>query len=154
MQARINRKEVYRQFPALPQGLGLIGEAVKHTQLDPKLINLLEIRSSQINRCGFCLDMHINETLKLGENRQRLDVLPAWREVPWFSDKEKAALNWCERLTNLNNNQVTDADFEQMQQYFTDLEIIAITAAVIKINSWNRVVAAMHFVPSRQDQAT
>ena len=150
MQTRIEQKQVYRQFPAIPKGLGLIAEAVKNTSLDPKLIQLLEIRASQLNRCAFCLDMHFSEALTLGEDRQRLDVLPAWREVNWFSEQEQAAMNWCEMLTTLNNNQVTEQDYQQLQAHFSELEIIAITATIIKINSWNRVVAAMHFIPEKK----
>ena len=102
--SRINQAKVYRLFPALPQGLGLIADAVDNTILDKRLICLLEIRASQINGCGFCLDMHFKHARDLGEDQQRLDVIAAWREVPWFSEQEAAALNLCERLGDYCEN--------------------------------------------------
>ncbi|HAO24478.1 MULTISPECIES: carboxymuconolactone decarboxylase family protein [unclassified Methylophaga] len=148
--SRINQAKVYRLFPALPQGLGLIADAVDNIILDKRLICLLEIRASQINGCGFCLDMHFKHARDLGEDQQRLDVIAAWREVPWFSEQEAAALNLCERLTQLPSHQVSEADYSDLSQHFSETERIALVATIVKINSWNRIVAAFHFIPERK----
>lgn len=150
MSTRINQSKVYRLFPALPQGLTLIADAVEETAIDKRLICLLEIRSSQINGCGFCLDMHFKHARELGEDQQRLDVIAAWREVPWFSEQENAALHLCELLTQLPSNRVSDEDFSRLSQHFSEAEIIALVSTIVKINSWNRVVAAFHFIPQRE----
>jgi AhpD family alkylhydroperoxidase len=151
VEERISHDDAHRQFPAIAKGLGVIEEEANKV-LDKRLVCLLQIRSSQINRCGFCLDMHFEEAIKSGEEQRRLDVLPAWREVPWFSKKEKAALNWCELLTDLPNNRVTDDDFNVMRANFSEHEILVVTAMILNINSWNRVVAAMHFIPERKEE--
>lgn len=148
--SRIIQSKVYRLFPALPQGLTLIADGVDEAAIDERLVCLLEIRASQINGCGFCLNMHFQHARDLGEEQQRLDVIAAWREVPWFSEQEAAALNLCERLTQLPDNQVSEQDYSGLSQYFSETEIIALVATIVKINSWNRVVAAFHFIPERQ----
>ncbi|MDO8826224.1 carboxymuconolactone decarboxylase family protein [Methylophaga sp.] len=149
--SRINQAKVYRLFPALPQGLGLIADAVDNTSLDKRLICLLEIRASQINGCGFCLDMHFKHARELGEDQQRLDVIAAWREVPWFSEQEAAALNLCELLTKLPSQRVSQEDFDRLNQHFSEAEMIALVSTIVKINSWNRVVATFHFIPQRDN---
>lgn len=148
--SRITQAKVYRLFPALPKGLTLIADAVDEAIIDKRLICLLEIRSSQINSCAFCLDMHFSHARELGEDQQRLDVIAAWREVPWFSEQERVALHLCELLTQLPSSQVAEADYAQLSLHFSEAEIIALVATIVKINSWNRVVAAFHFIPPRQ----
>lgn len=93
--------------------------------------------------------MHFQHARELGEDQQRLDVIAAWREVPWFSEQEAAALNLCEQLTQLPSHRVSEEDFARLSLYFSEVEIIALVATIVKINSWNRVVTAFHFIPER-----
>jgi len=151
MQQRINPSRAYGLFPVLPKALTSIADAVDETGLDKRLICLLEIRASQMNGCGYCLNMHYQHARELGEQQQRLDVLSAWREVPWFNERETAALHLCELLTELSSNHVTDADYARLKQHFSETEIIALVATILKINSWNRVVATLHFIPERNE---
>lgn len=150
MNERIPQARFYRQYPALPTALIHVAEELRKAQLSATLIQLLETRASQINGCGYCLNMHCEDARKSGEDQQRLDVLSAWREVPWFDAAERAALDWCETLTRIPEGHATDAQFEELKNHFSEEQIVAITAAVIVINSWNRVVAAFHFIPRRR----
>ncbi len=152
MNKRISQAKFYKQYSVLPTALMKVAEDIKNSDLSPSLIHLIETRASQINGCGFCLDMHNDEARKAGEDQQRLDVLSAWREVPWFDAAERAALDWCETLTLVSQGHATDAQFEEMSKHFSEEKIVAITAAIITINSWNRVVAAMHFIPKRRSK--
>lgn len=146
MQARIELRRVYDFRPELPKALIDLTNAVSST-IGDQLLHLMKIRCSQINGCAFCLHMHTAEARRQGENQHRLDTLSAWRETSWFSDKERAALALSESLTNLPNTGVSDEVFSDLQSHFSEQEITDLTVAIIVINGWNRVVAAMRFVP-------
>jgi AhpD family alkylhydroperoxidase len=120
-------------------------EAVHTSGVDPKLVELIFLRVSQINGCAFCADMHSHDLLKAGEDQQRLNTLAAWREIPFFTEQERAALNWAERFTDLKNpdGEKEDAAFALMQQHFSEAEIANITFAVAIINAWNRLGVSM-----------
>lgn len=149
MTTRIAPDRAFKLFPKIPESLYSLAEAVEGTSVSKRLLFLLEIRASQLNGCAFCLDMHNKAAREAGEDQQRLDVVSAWRNVPWFSEQERAALAWCEKLTLLADQHPSDEDFESMRQHFSEEEVLAITALILKINSWNRVVAALHFIPER-----
>jgi AhpD family alkylhydroperoxidase len=116
---------------------GLSAEAQKN--LDHSLFHLVEIRASQINGCAYCIDMHTKEARAAGETEQRIYALNAWRETPFFTDKERAALEWTEAVTLVADSNVPDDVFERVKKQFSDDEIVALTFAVIVINSWNRL---------------
>ncbi|MBP0599128.1 carboxymuconolactone decarboxylase family protein [Herbaspirillum sp. LeCh32-8] len=120
-------------------------EAVHTSGVDPKLLELIFLRVSQINGCAFCADMHSHDLLKSGEDQQRLNTLAAWREIAFFTEQERAALNWAERFTDLKNQdgEQEDAAFALMQQHFSESEIANITFAVAIINAWNRLGVSM-----------
>lgn len=103
-----------------------------------QLVELLSFRVSQINGCAVCLEMHSKELLAKGESAQRLFLLNAWRETPFFSEKERAALEWAEALTLLEENHVPDSVFEEVASHFTETELIDLTLAVTFINTANR----------------
>ncbi len=103
------------------------------------LIELLSFRVSQINGCAYCLDMHSKELLAKGESAQRLFVMDAWRETPFFSEKERAVLAWAEALTLLDENCVPDAVYEEVAKHFTESELVDLTYAVTLINTANRL---------------
>ena len=120
-------------------------EVVHQSGVDPKLLELVFLRVSQINGCAFCVDMHSHDLLQKGEDQQRLNTLAAWREIPFFTDAERAALNWAERFTHLHQQDADkeDAAFVQLQQHFNDTEIANLTFAVAIINAWNRLGVSM-----------
>ena len=117
--------------------LKLSFESQKH--LEHSLLRLVEIRASQINGCAYCLDMHTKDARGAGETEQRIYTLDAWRETPFFTDRERAALEWTEAVTLVAETRVPDAVFEQVRQQFSEEELVELTFAVIVINSWNRL---------------
>ena len=108
-------------------------------ELDPKLFELVKIRASQINGCAYCLDMHTKDARAAGETEQRIYALSAWRETPFFTDRERAALEWTESLTRVADTHVPDDVYERASSLFTEAELVALTFGVIVINSWNRL---------------
>lgn len=107
--------------------------------IENHLIELLSFRVSQMNGCAFCLDMHSKELLAKGESSQRLFVMAAWREAPFFSEKERAVLDWAEALTKLDGSRVPDDVYNEVAKYFTETELIDLTLAVTAINTANRL---------------
>lgn len=112
---------------------------VHKSGLEHKLYELVKTRASQINGCAFCLDMHTKDARKAGETEQRLYALNAWRETPFYTDRERAALAWTEALTLIADNDVPDALYEETRKYFDEKEIISLTMAIVAINGWNRL---------------
>jgi AhpD family alkylhydroperoxidase len=125
---------------ASPESYQAVSALEKHVRatVDKMLLHLLKLRASQINRCAFCIDMHVKEALDDGEDPQRLHLLPAWRETPIYSEKERALLAWTEALTLLPDAGAPDEVFEGMKAHFTDAQIVELTVAVGMINLWNR----------------
>ena len=115
--------------------------------LEPALLELVKIRASQINGCGFCLDMHTKDARHAGETEQRLYLVSCWREAPIYSDREKAALAWTEAVTRLENQQVPDQVYEYARAQFNEDELVRLTLAVVAINGWNRFNCAFNTVP-------
>jgi AhpD family alkylhydroperoxidase len=109
------------------------------SSVDNQLIELLSLRVSQINGCAACLEMHSKALLAKGESTQRLILLDAWRETPFYSEKERAALEWAEAVTTLEGRQVSDDVYEKVAQHFTEAELIDLTIAVTFINTANRL---------------
>ncbi len=107
--------------------------------LEPKLMELVKLRASQINSCAYCIDMHTKELRAKGESEQRLYLLETWREAPFFSEREAAALAWTEAVTRLPDGQVPDEAFEQARRYFSETELVDLTLAIVAINGWNRL---------------
>ena len=106
---------------------------------DAKLRALIDLRVSQINGCAFCLDMHANEARHAGESQQRLDCLAAWREAPFFTDRERAALAWAESLTLIADTHAPDDVYAEVRKHFPEKELVDLTAAIGMINLWNRL---------------
>ena len=146
MQERISRNTVYQAQPALLSSLLGLGEAAANG-LEKSLVHLVKLRASQINGCAFCQHMHTQEARNDGERQVRLDVLPAWREVPLFSERERAALYWTEKLTRLSNGGVPQTDFDELAAQFTQAEMVDLMCIIVTINAWNRVAVGFHFIP-------
>lgn len=122
--------------------------------LDHKLTHLVKMRASQINGCAYCIDMHSIDARALGESEQRLYALDAWRETPFFSDRERAALAWAEAITRVGETHVPDAVFEEVRKYFSEKEIVDLTIVATTINMWNRIAISMRAVPGRYHPQT
>ena len=112
--------------------------------LEKSLIELVKMHTSQINGCGYCLDMHSKDARAAGETEQRLYVLPAWREAPFYSACERAALAWTEAVTLVATNDLPDALYEQVREEFDEKGLVELTLAIIAINGWNRMAIAFH----------
>lgn len=135
MEQRINAHEKGQgAFKAL-YGLGI---CLAKSPVEQRLLNLIYYRVSQINGCAYCLDMHSKDLRASGETEQRLYVLDAWREAPFYTDRERAALAWAEAVTKLTNNHVPDDVYQDAQKQFSDEELVDLTLAITTINSYNR----------------
>jgi len=107
--------------------------------IEKPLYELVKIRASQINGCAYCLDMHTKEARAAGETEQRIYALSAWRETPFFTDRERAALEWAEAVTLVAETHVPDEVYARVAEHFKESELVALTFAVVVINSWNRL---------------
>src|SRR6266481_6747094 len=125
----------------------------KSSKLEPSLIELVKMRASQINGCAYCIDMHSKDARAEGESEQRLYALDAWRETPFFTDRERAALAWTEAVTLVADGHVPDAVYEEARQRFSDEELVNLTMAVATINGWNRLSIAFRAVPGEYQPA-
>ena len=130
----------YRELaPALYEAQLHLSKQTRAAGLDPKLLDLLDLRVSQLNGCAYCMDMHSADLLKRGEAPRRLAVLGAWRETEFFDPKEQAALAWAEALTQLTQHPDMDPAFEALKPHFTEPQMVALTFAIVAINGWNRL---------------
>ena len=120
---------------------------LRQSGLDESLLNLVRMRSSQINGCAYCLDMHWKDARSLGEIEQRLYGLDAWEESPYYTDRERAALAWTEAVTKVRETHVPNEVFEKVRPSFTDKELADLTQAIGSINVWNRLNIASRTVP-------
>lgn len=117
--------------------------------LEQPLIHLIKLRASQINGCAFCIDMHWKDLRAIGENEQRLYSLDAWRECPYYSDRERAALEWTEAVTLITDGHVPDDLYERVRAVFKENEVADLTIAVATINAWNRIAIASRAEPGK-----
>jgi AhpD family alkylhydroperoxidase len=144
---RVEQKTVYRAQPAIAQALRGLSDAAVASGLEKSLLELVKLRASQINGCAYCLNMHNREARELGESQERLDLVSVWHEVPCFTKREEAALAWTEALTLVADGHVPDAVYEVARAQFSEEELVNLTAAVVAINSWNRIAVAFRFMP-------
>jgi AhpD family alkylhydroperoxidase len=121
--------------------------------LEPKLLNLIKLRASQINGCAYCLDMHWKDLHAAGENEQRLYGLDAWRESPYYTDRERAALAWTEVVTAITQGHVPDEVYEEAHRQFKEKELADLTLAVAAINAWNRLAISARTTPGTYQPA-
>lgn len=130
-------------FPSGFEAMLGLEKAVRRSGLEPALLELVKLRASQLNGCAYCLDMHSKDARALGEDEQRLDVLAAWREAPFYSPRERAALAWCEALTLLPQTGAPDGAYADVEAQFSAEEIAALTFQIVAINGWNRLAVGM-----------
>lgn len=146
------RADFLKGAPAALEPLYRAEKILAQSRLEPALITLLQVRASQINGCAFCIALHVREAEELGEGRDRLYGLMAWRDAPWYSDRERAALEWVEAVTRIEGH-VSDELYERISAAFTEDELVYLTLAVSTINSWNRFCIAFRVSPDRADEA-
>ena len=139
----MNRRIAYNEVaPKAYRALLGLAQHVRNAGLDLTLVELVNLRVSQMNGCAFCIDMHTKELRAAGETEQRLYLLSAYREAPFYSDRERAALAWAEAVTELGKDGVPDAIYEEARRHFAENELVELTLAVIHINAWNRMNVA------------
>jgi AhpD family alkylhydroperoxidase len=144
MQPRID----YRKFAKQPLKAMYDLEAyLAQCSIEPKLLHLIKLRASQINGCAFCIDMHWKDARALGETEQRLYGLDAWRESPYYNDRERAALDWTESVTLISSTHAPDQLFDQLKAQFSESEIVDLIYAISTINAWNRIAISLRAVP-------
>jgi AhpD family alkylhydroperoxidase len=140
----------YRKFNQEPlQALLSMEKYLSGCGLDHKFMHLLKLRASQINGCAYCIDMHSIDARAAGETEQRLYALDAWRETPFYTDRERAALAWVEAVTLVSQTHVPDEVFDEVRQHFTEQEIVDLTYLAATINAWNRLAVSMRALPGR-----
>jgi AhpD family alkylhydroperoxidase len=136
-------------FAELPKGIFKtmlqVEELINNSGLDRKLLELLRLRVSQINKCAYCIDMHYKEAKHQGETEQRLYSVSVWAETDYYSDIEKLSLEFAEAITQIQNDKMNDTLFEKMNTYFSKDDIAMLALAIAQINSWNRLMKTYNF---------
>lgn len=149
----------YRKIaPEALQALWGVERYVHGSKIERPLLELVKLRASMINGCAYCVDMHSKDARAAGESEQRLYAVSVWREAPFFTPRERAALAWTEAVTLVSAGHVPDEVYQDVREYFDERELIDLTMAVIAINAWNRLAIAFRAVagtyqPARQHSA-
>ena len=144
MKARIDLMHVN---PGVIQAMFGLERQIRQSGLEHTLLDLVRMRASQINGCGYCLDMHSKDARANGETEQRLYGLDAWRETPYYSARERAALEWTEALTIVSETHVPDDVYQRVREQFSEDELVHLSLAIVAINGWNRLNIAARTVP-------
>ena len=147
------RLDAYAAAPAAMKAVLGVEAYIRGCGLDPALIDLVKMRASQINGCAFCLDMHSHDARQHGETEQRLYVLDAWREVPFYSPRERAALAWTEALTRIAETHAPDEDYAELRRNFSEREMVDLTTLIGLINLWNRLAIGFRNQPPARKAA-
>jgi AhpD family alkylhydroperoxidase len=148
MEARINP---YKAAPGAYKAMAALGAYGNSSGLEKPLMELVKLRASQINGCAYCIDMHTKDALAAGETQQRLFLLDAWREAPFYSDRERAALEWTEALTKVYEGHVPDAIYLRVKTQFSDEELANLSIVIVTINAWNRLGIAFRAEPGHYE---
>jgi AhpD family alkylhydroperoxidase len=150
MKTRLNYGTV---APGIYEAMDALDRHLQTCGLEKALIMLVQLRASQINGCAYCLDMHWKDLRAIGDTEQRLCSLDAWRECPYYTDRERAALEWTEAVTLVADGHVPDVVYEVVRQRFTERELADLTLGVASINAWNRLSIAARLVPGTYQPA-
>lgn len=136
MKPRLNIAAV---SPAAYRSMLGLERFIHESSIEPKLVHMLKMRASQINGCAYCLDMHSKDARAEGETEQRLYALDAWRETSFYTERERAALEWTESLTKIGEGHVPDEVYERARKQFSEKELVELTMIAVAINGWNRI---------------
>lgn len=143
------RLEYFQAAPTVMAAMRNLQQAVDASGLEESLLELVKMRASQINNCAYCLDMHSKDARALGETEQRLYTLSAWRETPFFSDRERAALAWTEALTLIASSEISDELYAEVRAQLSEEELVNLSLAIITINGWNRLAIPFRSEPGK-----
>lgn len=150
MEVRFN---YVKAAPGVYEAMQGLEKYLRQCGLEESLLHLIKLRASQINGCAYCLDMHWKDLIASGENEQRLYLLDAWRESPYYSDRERSALAWTEAVTLITQGHVPDAVYDEARSHFNAKELSDLTLAVAAINAWNRLSIASRVLPGSYQPA-
>jgi AhpD family alkylhydroperoxidase len=145
MEPRLN---FYKSGPDAMKAMTGLEQQITRSGLEQSLVELVRIRASQINGCAYCIDVHTSDARKAGETDRRLATVAVWRETPFFSDRERAALEWAESVTLVADTRVPDNVWERVQPHFTSAELVDLTLLITTINAWNRFAIAFRKMPA------
>lgn len=129
-------------MPGAMKAMVALVREVRHSSLEPALVELVKVRASQMNGCAYCVDTHVRAAQARGESEQRLSLLAVWGDATCYSERERAALRWCEELTLIAQTHASDAAYDEIERWFSEEEVVALTHAIISINSFNRLSVA------------
>ena len=144
MSARIDYRKV---SPEAMRAMAGLERFVQTSSLEPGLVHLIKLRASYINGCSYCVDVHTKDARVDGETEQRLYAVPVWRETPFFTPRERAALAWTESVTDIARTGVPDDVYEQVRAEFSESELVALTMAIVAINGWTRLAVSFRTEP-------
>ncbi|HET8693762.1 MAG TPA: carboxymuconolactone decarboxylase family protein [Aquabacterium sp.] len=145
MESRLN---FYKNGPEAMKAMMGLEHRFAQSSLEKPLTELVRLRASQINGCAYCVDLHTSDARKAGEDERRLSAVVVWRETPFFSDRERAALDWTESLTMVADTHVPDEVWNRVNPHFTPEELVDLTLLVGAINTWNRFAVAFRKLPT------
>lgn len=149
--AHIQRLDYTKISPQGVANLGKLESYLRNSGLESSLLELVKLRASQINGCAFCIDMHTKDARRHGESEQRLYGVTAWRETPFFTDRERAALEWTEAVTEVAKQHASDEVYERVKEHFSEKELVDLTLAIVSINGWNRLAISFKTIPGSYD---
>lgn len=142
------RLDFYKASPDAAKAMLALEAAVNKLGIDHTLLELVKLRASQVNGCAYCVDLHSSDARKRGESERRLHAVAVWREAPFFTEQERAALAWTEALTRISETRAPDADYEWLSSQFDEQERVNLTLAINAVNSWNRLAIGFRSVPA------
>jgi AhpD family alkylhydroperoxidase len=136
------RADYQHAMPEAGKAMAALVREVRRSGLEPALVELVKIRASQLNGCAHCVETHVGIARAKGEDETRLHLIAVWRDAGCYTERERAALAWCDRLTLVAGGGVTDADYAELAEHFTEQEVVALTYAIVQINGSNRLAIA------------
>ena len=151
MKPRINYGKV---APGVYEAMDTLDGYIQTCGLERSLVTLIQLRASQLNGCAYCLDMHWKDLRAIGESEQRLYSLDAWRECPYYTDRERAALEWTEAVTRIADGHASDEIHELVRRHFNEKELADLTLTIAGINAWNRLSIAARLTPGTYQPAS
>jgi AhpD family alkylhydroperoxidase len=147
------RIDYLKSAPGVMEAMRGLEKYIHQSGLEETLVHLVKLRTSQINGCAYCIDMHWKDLRALGESEQRLYGLDAWEESPYYTERERAALTWAEAVTKVRETHVPDETCEKVRTLFTEKELADLTLVIAAINAWNRLAIAARSVPGTYQPA-
>jgi AhpD family alkylhydroperoxidase len=148
MEQMKQRLDFYKASPEAIKAMVALEVAVSRLGINPALQELLRLRASQVNGCAYCVDLHSGDARKKGETERRLYAVSVWRETPFFTPRERAALGWTEAITRIADTHAPDEAYEALRAEFNEAECVNLTLAIGLINSWNRLAIGFRKMPA------